>query len=101
MNGGHVHAFVHQGRLMDTYEELRRTGFLRVRRSWLALVYMLFALSAIAWPYRPSFVAHMNAESEEWYTMAYDLCMKLVFSESGVNVEVGKGVLGQFKGAYS
>lgn len=89
-NCGLVHPYVHEGRFMETYEEFRRGNFRTVRRSWLALLYMLFALSSLSSPYLSASVAIVSAESEEWYNLASDLCLKQVFSESGINLEVAQ-----------
>ncbi|KAK4502557.1 hypothetical protein PRZ48_005983 [Zasmidium cellare] len=89
-NCGLVHPYVHEGRFMETYEAVRRSNFRTVRRSWLALLYMLLALSSLSSPYESASVAIISAESEEWFNLASDLCLKQVFSETGINLEVAQ-----------
>lgn len=80
----------HEGRFWETYEAVRKNNFRTVRRSWLALLYMLFALSSLSSPYETASVAIISAESEEWFNLASGLCLKQVFSESGINLEVAQ-----------
>ena len=74
---------------METYEEVRRLNYRTIRKSWLPLLYMMFAMAAFTWPHRRLSIAHPNEDSEAWFKMACELTLPQVFSDNGANLEVG------------
>lgn len=73
---------------MDTYEDVRRSNYTRVRRSWLALLYIMFSVASKSWPYSSANLIASDAEADAWYKAASDICLQLAYSDSGVNLEV-------------
>ncbi|KAK4623576.1 hypothetical protein CLAFUW4_05543 [Fulvia fulva] len=88
LNCGHVHPYIHEGRFMQSYEQARRSNFTEIRRSWLALLYVLFAIAAQSWPYCESPYAVHNAEAATYYNLGFGLCLEQVFNGSGPSIEV-------------
>ena len=81
--------WIHIERFVETYNEVVKSRYTTIRKSWLALLYSILSLAEFAWPYRSSGNARKDTPSEAWYQMASDTCLPLVFSESAANLETG------------
>jgi hypothetical protein len=87
-NTGLLFPYLHEQTLRETYNQIARDNFTQVRRSWLGLLNMVFAMATIAEPeVGTQAEAHIVA-SDVFYQRALNLCSKEILR--GTTLEVGE-----------
>jgi hypothetical protein len=89
---------------MATFEQTSKDGFKGVRRTWLALLNIIFA-HAVAHAMDSSITPRSDrtrtfrrtTEAETYYKRAFGLCNEQIVNGKGIGIEVGKStkILGQ------
>jgi hypothetical protein len=95
-NAGVLFPFIHEASFMETFDQASKDKFKGVRRTWLALLNIVFAHAAVhvrdktttpgsvdSIPFRP------DAESEVYFKRAYGLYNEKGLDRAGTSVEVG------------
>lgn len=71
---GSVFPFIHEPTLRDTYNECRRNGFTRARRTWLGTLNMMFAMAANFDRERTPSARKRYERANVFYKRANELC---------------------------
>ncbi|RFU24957.1 hypothetical protein B7463_g11376, partial [Scytalidium lignicola] len=107
-NTGLLFPYIHQASFMATFEQASKNGFKGVRRTWLALLNIVFA-HAVAHTSDPKLIAkgdwssalRRTTEAEIYCRRASGLCSEQIINGTGISIEVGKlieelsGILGE------
>jgi hypothetical protein len=87
-NTGFLFPYIHAGTFMETYEELKRNNFTKVRRTWLGLLNIVMALSTSTAVHEDMSAEKRARESDVYYQRALGLCDKLIMR--GTSLEIGR-----------
>lgn len=86
-NTGLLFPYLHEESFLETYQNLRRTNFTKIRKTWLSLLNMVLAF-ATSTTVSNDLSAEKRAEiSDVYYERALGLCDKQIFR--GTTVELG------------
>lgn len=95
-NPNYMYPYIHRTSFMRTFEDAERNKFKGVRRIWLALLNMIFALArvharqlAMAHEDKPSVEMGPIAESQVYYQRASALFNENMIGNTGTSIEVG------------
>jgi hypothetical protein len=99
-NTGLLFPYVHEQSFMATFDQASRDSFKGVRRSWLALLNIIFA-HAVVHQLDPSITPRRvgvstiesSKESEIYYRKASGLCSQQVANGTGISIEVGMSII--------
>jgi hypothetical protein len=96
-NTGVLFPYIHEQSFMATFEQVSKDGFRGVRRTWLALLNMVFAHAAVhardtnTTPGSVDSIAfRADAESEMYFKRAYGLFSEKPQNGAGASVELGE-----------
>lgn len=87
-NTGLLFPYIHAGTFLDTYEEMKRNNFTKVRRTWLGLLNIVLALSTSTAVQEDMSAEKRARESDVYYQRALGLCDKLIMR--GTSLEIGQ-----------
>ncbi|KAE8165540.1 fungal-specific transcription factor domain-containing protein [Aspergillus tamarii] len=82
---GILFPFIYPVTFLETYTRLLKNGCLSVRRKWLALLNLIFAMVKLSLIPNKQYVATYTAESDAYYQRAVDLYGEEIFN--GENIE--------------
>lgn len=85
---GILFPFIYPVTFLETYTRLLKNGCLSVRRKWLALLNLIFAMVKLSLIPNKQYVATYTAESDAYYQRAVDLYGEEIFN--GENIEDGE-----------
>lgn len=87
-NTGLLFPYLHEESFLETYEAMKRTNFIKVRKTWLGLLNMVLAF-AIGTTVSSNMSAEKRAEiSNVYYQRALGLCDKQIWR--GTSIELGE-----------
>jgi hypothetical protein len=87
-NTGLLFPYIHRETFLETYEQMKRNDFTKVRRTWLGLLNIVMALTTST-KIRQTMSAEKRAEeSEIYYQRAKGLCDKHIMR--GTSLEIGE-----------
>jgi hypothetical protein len=96
-NTGLLFPYIHERSFMVTFDQASENNFKGVRRSWLALLNIMFAHAVVHPPSLRSTprsdgasAVRRTAESEIYYRRASGLCNQQITNGTGISIEVGK-----------
>lgn len=72
-NTGTLFPYIHEASFMETYRQVKQSGFIGVRRTWLALLNIMLAMATRADASRPD-TSRTSADSELFFRRARELC---------------------------
>ncbi|RTE73557.1 hypothetical protein BHE90_012026 [Fusarium euwallaceae] len=88
-NTGLLFPYIHEEAFLDTYERFRASGFrTNVRRTWLGLLNMIFAMATCTSCWEESGSDYRFEQSDVYYRRARELCQIQMFR--GTTLEIGK-----------
>jgi hypothetical protein len=88
-NTGLLFPYIHEEAFLDTYERFRASGFrTNVRRTWLGLLNMIFAMATCTSCWEESGSDYRFEQSDVYYRRARELCQTQMFR--GTTLEIGK-----------
>ncbi|KAJ3460853.1 hypothetical protein MRS44_011720 [Fusarium solani] len=87
-NTGLLFPYIHEEAFLDTYERFRASGFrTNVRRTWLGLLNMIFAMATCTSCWEESGSDYRFEQSDVYYRRARELCQTQMFR--GTTLEIG------------
>jgi hypothetical protein len=87
-NTGLLFPYIHAGTFLETYEEMKRNNFTKVRRTWLGLFNIVLALSTSTAVQEDMSAEKRARDSDAYYQRALGLCDKLIMR--GTSLEIGQ-----------
>ncbi len=87
-NTGLLFPYIHAGTFLETYEEMKRNNFTKMRRTWLGLFNIVLALSTSTAVQEDMSAEKRAQESDVYYQRALGLCDKLMMR--GTSLETGQ-----------
>jgi hypothetical protein len=84
---GLLFPYLHEETFLDTYAEMKRTNFTKVRRTWLGLMNMVMALATSTTVVSGMSVEQRAEVSNVYYQRAVGLCDKQILR--GTSLEIG------------
>jgi hypothetical protein len=87
-NAGLLFPYIHAGTFLETYEEMKRNNFTKVRRTWLGLFNIVLALSTSTAVQENMSAEKRARDSDVYYQRALGLCNKLIMR--GTSLEIGQ-----------
>jgi len=85
---GMLFPFIHEQTFLESYDEMKKNSFRKVRRTWLGLMNMIMAF-AVSTRVEVGLSAEERArESDVYYSRAAGLCEKQILR--GTSLEIGK-----------
>lgn len=88
-NTGLLFPYIHKPSFIATYQQAKQSGFNGVRRTWLALLNVMFAMATRADP-RHGDTARAFTESDTFYARAEELCRTQMLR--GTTLETGLSI---------
>jgi hypothetical protein len=85
---GLLFPYLHHDSFLRTYENMKRTRFSKIRRTWLGLLNMVFAMATSTAVDRAVSVEKRTNASDVFYHRALNLCDKQIMR--GASLEAGK-----------
>jgi len=93
---GLLFPYIHEESFLDTYEEMKRTNFSKIRRTWLGLLNMVLAMSTST-AVNSNLSAEKRAEiSDVFYQRALGLCDKQIMRGTSLEVVQSLLMMGQY-----
>lgn len=87
-NTGLLFPYIHQETFLETYEEMKRKNFTKVRRTWLGLLNIVMALTTSLKVYENMSAEKRANESHIYYQRAKGLCDNQIMR--GTSLEIGE-----------
>jgi hypothetical protein len=87
-NTGLLFPYIHARTFLETYEEMKRSNFTKVRRTWLGLFNIVLALSTSTAVHENMSAEKRARDSDVYYQRAVGLCAKLIMR--GTSLEIGQ-----------
>jgi hypothetical protein len=93
---GTLYPYIHEATFIETYDEMKRNNFRKVRRTWLGLFNMVLAL-ATSVPYRSDVTVEKRTErANEFYQRALSLCKEQMMRGTSLEVVQFLLLVGQY-----
>lgn len=93
---GILYPYIHEVTFIETYEEMKRNSFKKVRRVWLGLFNMVLALASSV-PYRTDVTVEQRTEqANEFYQRALGLCREQMMRGTSLEVVQFLLLVGQY-----
>ena len=89
---GLLYPYLSEETILETYDQMKRDKFTKVRRTWLGLLNMVLALSTSTSVNREITSKQRTKESDVYYQRALGLCNNQILR--GTSLEIGKHILG-------
>lgn len=87
-NTGLLFPYIHRETFLETYEEMKRNNFTKVRRTWLGLLNIVMALTTSLKVYENMSAEKRASESDVYYQRAKGLCDSRIMR--GTSLEIGE-----------
>jgi hypothetical protein len=87
-NTGVMFPYIHETAVLETYEKMKAERLANVRRTWLALLNMIFAMATGAAVWTENAVPDRAVKSELFYSRALGLCKNQILR--GTSLETGE-----------
>lgn len=87
-NTGLLFPYIHRETFLETYEEMKRNNFTKVRRTWLGLLNIVMALTTSLKVYENLSAEKRASESNVYYQRAKGLCGN--HTMRGTSLEIGE-----------
>ena len=81
--------YLHEESFLETYAQVKGSNYIRVRKAWLALLNMMFAMATSSSTDGGISVEKRMSDSEIYYQRACGLCIPQVLRGRRVNLEIG------------
>lgn len=83
---GLLYPYVHEPTFRDEYRAMKASGFTRTRRTWLALLNVIFAMSVSSRPSRSVSVQKRDSDAAVYYTRAVMLCGEDMYRQTSLEM---------------
>ncbi|CZR66991.1 related to C6 transcription factor [Phialocephala subalpina] len=93
---GRLFPYLHEGSFWETYEEIRRNNFTKIRRTWLGLFNIILALATSTGSGTNIIASEKVRKSDLYYQRAVGLCEKHILRASSLEAVQFLLVMGQY-----
>ena len=96
---GVLFPYLHEQTFLETYEEMKRNNFSKIRRTWLGLLNMVLALATTTSFNKEKRAEERFQQSDIFYQRAIGLCDKQILR--GTSLEIGQSATTLVAQAYT